>query len=420
MNQRTSRLRVVAVLGALGAVGATAITVMSCEPDHNRDVPGPPKIISAYVNDLKFPPSTASDQINGGMCDGTDPRFFGGGFVVHDQTDPTKAYNVRCIPDLLAQMPDNTTGCVGGAAGPGCGDTGPFSYAVQVRAVFSEGLDGDKIEMQDNVKLISQLHDNVISVQSVMPASPVPVPINTGPLTSGEYTSYYDPAGADFKQGIYGTAPPGPSIVVTPGQNNADGTPALFGLPSGSATQICFDPTQVTDTAGNHLTSDSGANCITVHTLPLDVTSQPGDSMGSCASGGCDMVTSDDLMGNGITLTFTAPIADSDIAVSGYPWLVITVAPNGGAAVTLPNTCYSIDMTTLGDPTDATLPSADTLVVPITVDTTCPVIMSAALPATVTVTVKAGSTIKDQYGVPLQSDVTHEFQIVGATTDGGT
>jgi len=105
MNHGRSRLRVVAVASALGAIAAGGITVMSCEPDHNRDVPGPPKLMSAYVNDLKLPPSTASSQINGGGCDGTDPRMFGGGFVVHDQTDPTIAYPVRCYPDLLANPP---------------------------------------------------------------------------------------------------------------------------------------------------------------------------------------------------------------------------------------------------------------------------------------------------------------------------
>jgi hypothetical protein len=400
---------VIAVLGALGAIGASAITVMSCEPDHNRDVPGSPRIISAYVNDLKNPPSTSSPQINGGSCDGTDPRFFGGNFQVHDMTDPNKAYNVRCIPDLLAAMPDPNV------CGPMCGDQGPFSYAIQVRVVFSEGLNGDAIEDQDNVKLIAKLHPNVVST---MATSPMPVPINIGPLMSGEYTSYYDPAGADFKQGIYGTAPPGPSIVVTPG----DGATTVFGLPSGSTTKICFDPAQVKDTVGNGLDISKDGGCVSVPVKALSMDTVPGD-----ASGTPDGVQLTDLA-SGIAVTFTAPVATTDAQTGA--WLEVSAKLATGACVpgtaattcVVPAACFTV--AGQNDPMDLTLPSADTLVVLVTPSDTCfgPLanLPAAAFPVDVAVTAKAG-TIADQYGVQLGAAATHHFQILAPSgnPDGG-
>jgi hypothetical protein len=405
---------VVAVASALGAIAAGGITVMSCEPDHNRDVPGPPKIISAYVNDLKATYATASAQINGGGCDGTDPRMFGGGFQVHDQTDPNTVFDVRCIPDLLANPPKMDL------CGPGCNDTGPFSYATQVRVVFSEGLNGDLIEDQDNVKLVSTFHDGVISAT----AGSLTVPINTGSLTSGEFTTYYDPAGADFKQGIYGTAPPGPSIVVTPGDNLPDGTPRVFGLPSGSMTQLCFSPDKVKDTVGNGIAT--GSNCVTVKTAALDASTTPGDSMGSCAMMMCDQVTADDLVGNGIAVQFTAPIPGTMLAnaAGAAPWLTITATPKGGTATVVPAACYMV--AAVPDPADATLPSADALIAQVTIDPACPLLATlAGLPAAaypVNITVKTtGTMIQDQYGVQLPGDVTHEFQVKMSTPmpDGG-
>src|SRR5262249_36829852 len=152
-----------------------------------------------------------------------------------------------------------------------------------------------------------------------------PIPINTRPRAAGPYATYYDPAGADFKQGVYGTAPPGPAIFVTPGENLPDGTPRVFGLPSGSSSMICFDGDRVKDTSGNAL---AGSNCVTLTTKPMSIDSVPGDY-----SGMPDRVLLADLVQGGITLVFNAPIAKSDLADANgaASWLKITYQTNNGA-----------------------------------------------------------------------------------------
>src|SRR5262249_17853659 len=151
-----------------------------------------------------------------------------------------------------------------------------------------------KIEDQDNVKLVSQLKPNVVSAMST---APMAVPVNTGPLMSGELTSYYDPSGADFKQGIYGTAPPGPALVVPPG----DGAQTVFGLPSGTMTKLCFDPNQVTDTAGNKLDTSKDGGCVTLNIKPFSFSTLPGGMEND--------VHLSDITSSGITVNLSAPAA---------------------------------------------------------------------------------------------------------------
>src|SRR5207245_6974337 len=94
------RGRLLPSTAVLAAIGVTALTVASCEPDHNRDVPGPPHVISAYVLDPTLP--SAVDPT--ATCDTTDPRVFGGDFQARPPgKDPVP---IRCVPDLTRKGAD--------------------------------------------------------------------------------------------------------------------------------------------------------------------------------------------------------------------------------------------------------------------------------------------------------------------------
>src|SRR5262249_48156658 len=147
-------------------------------------------------------------------------------------------FRQRCVPDLSNPLDAGKT----------------FAYDAEIRVVFSEGLD-EKSVVDTNCKL-----QPVVGARS----GTLQIPIN---FTS----SHYDPAGAAFKQGIYGTAPPGPAIVVDTG----DGV-NVVGLPSGQMANICFDEVAIRDTAMNAL---GGSPCILISIQPLSVTLAQTDAL---------------------------------------------------------------------------------------------------------------------------------------------
>jgi hypothetical protein len=344
----------IAVLGALA--GVAAFTMTSCEPDHNRDVPGNPKIISAYIVD-----QDPMGPVTSGACDITDPRAWGGTFQTRDSMGTLS--DIRCVPDLLNPKDANKT----------------FSYYVQLRMVFSEGLNGDAIEDQDNIKLQAKLKDGVISATG---PTGMMVPLNTQTLGDpmSDLTSFYDPAGSDFKQGIYGTAPPGPAIVITPGNGMT-----LHGLPSGGASNICVKSPPVTDTTG-HAVDDP--KCIKITTAAFEVKSTaPGDG---------DSIPAD-MAAMGFQIVFTAPVPMSVLTAANFELQI--------GAVSIPSACYMI----APDATDTT---------GLTVDLTPNLggACGSSVPAgPAKLTIKAGVT--EQYGVQLMTDKVVNFTI---TPPGGS
>src|SRR5262249_41952187 len=108
--------------------------------------------------------------------------------------------------------------------------------------VFSGRLQGDRLEDQDNVNLTVTLHGDVVTAVSGNTTIAIDV-----------HHSYYDPSGSDFKQGIYGTATPGPALVVTPNTS----------LPASNTMHFCLNPLVIVDLSGNSL---AGPRCVDVHT----------------------------------------------------------------------------------------------------------------------------------------------------------
>src|SRR5690242_3924573 len=114
------RVRLLPSTAVLTAFSAAALFVAACEPDHPRDVPGAPHIISAYV----------IDQVALDNCDTSDPRAFGGGFTT--RSDPTSPPTpVRCIADLTLVGTGNAIPDL---------DDPPMGFAsnAQLQVVFNE------------------------------------------------------------------------------------------------------------------------------------------------------------------------------------------------------------------------------------------------------------------------------------------
>src|SRR5262249_29669891 len=360
-------------IAVLGAVAAAALA--SCEPDHNRDVPGPPKIISAYVGTADYTGlPVVAVGFGGSSCAACDPRSWGGNFFT--RPDPTMPpVPVRCVPDVL-HPPD--------AMNPIDHPSMGFPYNTAVRLVFSEGLNGDKIEDQDNVTLTAKLKDGVITASG--PMGSTPISINNGQNTSMGGSSFYDPGGADFKQGIYGTAPPGPAIMVVPGTGDAMGA---NGLPSGGMTKICTT-SLVTDVAGNAV--DPAANCVDIPTSSFAVSSSmpmDGDSVPSA------------MVSAGITVTFNAPpdTATSNLSAANFALKV-------AGTVTVPPMCYSIMI-------DRTMDSLTANLAP-TGAAGCP---AAIPPGPATLTISANT--KDQYRIALMTDKVIRFTVTAGGGDAG-
>jgi hypothetical protein len=290
--------------------------------------------------------------------------------------------NVRCVPDALNpadKMPPK-------------GLQLKNNYNSQLRLVFSEGLDGDKIEDQDLVKLQSVLRDGVVTITAQGGAM---VPVNRQPLgnmnTAG-LTSYYDPSGADFKQRLYGTAPPGPGLVVMAGNGlDADMAPVngVVGLPSGVA-HVCVNPQMVTDLKGNALLNDANhPNCADINIQPFTASSAPAN--------GDTAVTTAALMSNGITVTYSAP-ANATGAVAGNYSIKVNAA-------TMPASCYMIGfINDLNNSTTMMMDKSSHTQVGITFTgslTAAPCAIPAGATITLTIT-----NVADQYGVPLQMSPT--------------
>src|SRR5262245_60534444 len=122
------RRRLPSIVGALSLV---LMTGLGCEPDHNPNKPGPPKIVAAYVVPADLPAA----------CDTSDLRSWGGPAPAHTfymRDSMGMQQPIRCVPNLI--LDDSP---------------GPFHYNSVIWLIFSELLDGDKIEVQDNVLLTS-------------------------------------------------------------------------------------------------------------------------------------------------------------------------------------------------------------------------------------------------------------------------
>jgi hypothetical protein len=324
--------------------------------------------MSAYVID-----QAATAPIPAGSCDTTDPRAWGGSFQTRDSMG--NLTDVRCVPDMLNPK-----------------DMGMmFSFNVQVRAVFSEGLNGDAIETQDNIQLTSSLKDGVVTAMGPSGSAMVPIDRQTigDPATVGT-PSYYDPAGSDFKQGFYGTAPPGPAIVVTPGD-----AVSTVGLPSGGTSQVCFT-NLVTDTGGTPL---KDPKCVSITTQPFQVAGTT-PAMG-------DMVPSD-MVAQGLSVTFNAPVSNDKLTATN-----IKIRWNNSTTDLDPN-CYMLTPDMGGA---ITMNSSTAVNIVPVLTAPCPLTAVPAGPAQLII--KGGIT--EQYGVQLGADNTVAFTVTpaGGGSDAG-
>src|SRR5262249_33799108 len=148
--------------------------------DHPRDVPGPPHVIAVYAfGDPEF-----GDRC--GLFANADPRVYGGNFVQRDAMQ--NEVPIRCVPDLTRTGSDAMS----------FDHPAEFTYNVQLQWVFNELLDGDKIEVQDNVALTSKLNANVFAAPST--ATPLP---STAPAVSANTEELNASTGATLLQPSY-------------------------------------------------------------------------------------------------------------------------------------------------------------------------------------------------------------------------
>jgi len=181
-------------------------------------------------------------------------------------------------------------------------------------------------------------------------------------------SSHYDPAGADFKQGIYGTAPPGPAILVDTG----DGV-NVVGLPSGQMVQICFDAVAIRDTAQNALGSPP---CIPISIRPLSVSVQASPTA--------------------LDLRFSAPIPNQMLSNASLFALRLDNA-------LISPSCYTLQ------PNSTTAVTANSSLGASLVFT-CPTTATSG-------TLLVRGTIADQYGVELGTDTSVSFSIPPSTNN---
>jgi hypothetical protein len=279
-------------------------------------------------------------------CDTTDPRSYGGTFQnIKPDGSPVP---VQCVPNVLDSRYS----------------TNAYPYCLQLRFVFSEGLNGDLIETQDNVLQTATPKPGVVTAMSSGIPQAMPVSV----------TYYYDPTGADFLQGQYGTAPPGPAIIVIPGSPMMK----LAGLPSGSMTDICLNPADVTDLKGNHL--DPSKLCGHIVTRPFSVKSPLEAST----------ITADSVTA-GLPIVFTAPLNPTSVDVNSINLDI------GGSA--LPTSCYTVtaDTTVTKDMNGTTALLTPTLKPP------CPITSIPTGSATLTI----AATVTEQYGIQLGEHTIH-------------
>src|SRR5262249_1039515 len=137
----------------------------------------------------------------GQSCDLADPRSYVDGFAGYP----------RCVPDLLQPADAERL----------------YSPMSILLFVFNQKLDFTKIGSPG------------IGGAATASAGSISVPIDSG-------GSYYDPSGRDFRQGLPGTAPPGPKIWAHLGEQNVG-----LSAPAGMATTVCLDPAHIVDLMGN-------------------------------------------------------------------------------------------------------------------------------------------------------------------------
>jgi hypothetical protein len=186
-------------------------------------------------------------------------------------------------------------------------------------------------------------------------------------------TSYYDPSGTDFKQGTSGTAPPGPAIVIRPG----DGT-SVVGLPTGTTTQLCFAPDSIVDAAGRHLLDRPPLQprCVSITTRPF--------GLAGFAPPLGQPISVDVLATTGLQIRFNAPVPNR--VLSDATNLEVRV---GSMPISSP--CIAIRP----DPTAAITATTSTAAILTLSDTG-----SCAFGSTMTIsgTLTLKETIRDQYG----------------------
>ena len=216
----------------------------------------------------------------GMTCDLVDPRSYGGNFPDHP----------RCVPDLL----DPTDAARS------------YPPSAIPYLVFSEKLDPTLVGAAYGNWGASSLLPGVVTATSGSLTVPV------------ENYSQYDTSGRDFRQGLIGTAPPGPSLRIFLGDNNP-----TVGPPTNSTTQICLGA-GLADLENEPLAEP---RCVSFHTDPLRPTQFfPAEG---------DMISASNLPGP-FSANFNAPVGPSSATTSN-----VTVLLAGGT-ITLPASCYSV------------------------------------------------------------------------------
>jgi hypothetical protein len=285
----------------------------------NTTVPGPPRLLSAFV---------VTDDLRS-SCDYYDPRSWSDGFPAHP----------RCFPDLL-----NTAEA-----------TLAYPANASLLLVFSEKLDPGPIS--------PTIGPDVVSIQ--VPGVALPI------VAQGSYSPY----GRDFRQGLTGTGPPGPSLQM------ALGLPTISSLPTGRTAQVCLNPAYIADLSGDRLADDPAARCFSMVTAPLrPLTFSPPE--------GSTVTVSDVLLG--LYVEFNGPLAatvstgDVDVRFAG-------AAVSAG--------CYQVSASP-SDPPQLWILVFDNVSHP-----SCP----RPSPGIAAVTLRA--TITDAYGTPLGSNVVWQFTV---------
>jgi len=280
----------------------------------NTTVPGPPKVLAVYEFDLGRELS----------CDLLDPRSYVDGFPEHP----------RCVPDLLQPADAERA----------------YSPISSLLYVFNQKLDGTRVGRAATAS-----------------AGAIPVPI--------DYGSYYDPRGRDFRQGLPGSAPPGPSLRLFLGQQGSG-----LSAPAGLATTVCLDAAHILDLSGAPFEESADQpRCVTLKT-------QPFAPIGFSPADGAS-VSVRDLFD--IEAFFNAAVA-AETAIAGN--LEIAFA-NG----VIPLSCYSVSLGG-NDGTNGVAASLDQLT-------------PSCVPAPGQATVTVRRALTDPYGIALNDDVVWHFTV---------
>ncbi len=199
------------------------LALAACEPEHDPDRPGPPRVVHAYVIEATYHGDGTASYL--GLV--TDPSF-----------DPTD-------PDVWRKLPDLAQG----------GAAGPYAPPTLLRTVLSELVEGDTVEeitMDGTGQSHATLRPGVIAV-TAQPrnAAVMPLPAAAAPLQA----SYFDPSGSET------TGPPGPALVMAPSPT----------LPAGSIITVTLSGAAIRDTRGNPMAADATFTFETRDVAPLTI-----------------------------------------------------------------------------------------------------------------------------------------------------